>query len=127
MKFSELPKDVQVYLTAERLKMKNRNCSTAYDIVLYNAEGTRYFRAHRCSIPWWDNKGNSMPFGGGTYWDIYYGCVQFRRERNPLGEYDYRLVEGKQYSRSMNGTPIPQKLSTKKEVMELVQKIGIFN
>ena len=67
-----------------------------------------------------------MPFGGGSKWAIKYGEVQFYGTKNPFGQIEYGLIDGHCYSKSSNGTVIPKYLDTKKEVMELISKIGIF-
>ena len=126
MKFDELPKLVQESLTADRAKLSKRNFHSAYEVLAYNPEGTRYFRARRVCHSWQDDKGHSMPFGNGTHWTIAYGAVQFRAYRNPFNITDYELCDGKRYNRSMNGTEIPAQVATKKEVMDIVSKIGIF-
>lgn len=126
MKLQELPKEIQEQLARERAQLSKRQRNTAYDVLLYNREGTRYFYAHRVSQSWSDDKGNYMPFGGGSFWAIRYGCVQFTKYKNPVGETDYMLCDGKQYGRSANGTDIPKRLDTKKEVIALVREIGIF-
>lgn len=127
MTFSELPIDIQQELRAEREALHEKNINTAYEMLPYNGSGTRYFRARRCVKPWSDNKGHSMRFGGGTYWTVAYGAVQIVMERNPLGGMEYVLENGKRFSRAQNGTEIPDRLATKKEVTELIERIGIFN
>lgn len=127
MKFNELPVAVQERLNRERLTLKDKNYSGAYDIRLYNDAGTRYFSARRKQYSWNNDKGAYMPFGGGSRWYISYGCVQFERFRNPVGEIDYRLCDGKTYGKSANGTVIPRELGTKKEVLAVIKSIGIFN
>lgn len=130
MLFSELPVEVQERLNGERKAKAGRFTNDAYEIHLYNEDGTRYFRASRVCKPWVgvkDNHALSMPFGGGTYWSIAYGAVQFRSFRNPFGQIDYELCDGKRYGKSANGTEIPSTLPTKKDVLALVKTIGIFN
>ncbi len=127
MKFSELPVEVQERLNGERKALANSKTNTPYKIHLYNKAGTRYFFAVRVCLSWNDGKGNYMPFGGGTYWAISYGAVQFRSYRNPIGQIDYKLCDGLRYGKSANGTIIPEKLPIKKDVMELIDAIGIFN
>ncbi len=126
MKFSELPTEVQQQLTNERAELAARKINTAYRVEVYNAEGTRYFEAFRCCNSWSDDKGNYMPFGGGTYWTIRYGAVQFHIGKDPFGGKAYSLCNGKTYGKSLNGTEIPAHLDTKKEVLALIKKIGIF-
>ncbi|MBP7856835.1 MAG: hypothetical protein KAZ98_03055 [Prevotella sp.] len=127
MKFNELPTDVQDQLNAEREKIKNKSVNTPYVVHIYNADGTRYFYARRVSEPWSDTKGNYMPFGGGSHWKLTYGAVQFEGYKNPVGERDYRLCDGKTYGKSANGTVIPRVLGSKKEVLSIIKQIGIFN
>lgn len=127
MKFSELPIDVQERLSKEMTELSKKNTNTAYRILLYNADGTRYFEADRICMPWQDDKGNYMPFGGGTYWKLRYGKVSFRRKIDTFIGYDeYVLSNGKTFGKSANGTIIPATLKTKKEVMAVAKAIGIF-
>lgn len=127
MKFNELPTDAQFSLNREREELKGKCVNTPYVIHIYNAEGTRYFYARRISEPWSDpNTGNYMPFGGGTHWRLTYGAVQFEGYKNPVGERDYRLCDGKPFGKSKNGTVIPRIVSTKKEVLAIINQIGIF-
>lgn len=127
MTFNELPIKTQERLAQERAQLSKKRINTAYEVHLYNAEGTRYFYARRLTKSWNDDKGNYMPFGGGSFWRIAYGRVQFEGYRNPVGERDYRLCDGKTYARSANGTVIPRSVDTKKEVMTIAKNIGIFN
>ena len=127
MKFSELPVETQDRLNKERNLLKNKCINEAYTIYFTNQDGTRYFYAKRRSIDWSNDKGAYMPFGGGTYWIVRYGAIQFERYKDPLGGIDFRWCDGKTYGKSVNGTIIPKTLNTKKEVMELVKAIGIFN
>ena len=126
MKLNELSAEWQESLAKDRLELTKKNTDTPYLVVRYNAEGTRYFRARRCCRSWQDDKGNYMPFGGGTYWTVTYGAVQFRKTRNPMGQPEYELCDGKHYDRSSNGTVIPARVGTKKEVLRILNDIGIF-
>lgn len=126
MKLSELPVEVQQQLAQQRAELSGKRINTAYRVELYNVDGTRYFEAARVSQPWSNDKGAYMPFGGGTYWTIRYGAVQWAIRKDPLGGKAYELCNGKQYTKSLNGVEIPARLNTKKEVLALVKKIGIF-
>lgn len=125
MKFSELPTDTQQRLNDERSKLSNRTINNAYEVLLYNQSGTRFFSARRYQSSWQDDKGNYMPFGGGSEWTLQYGCIGFSRKKQVMG-YDYELCCGKVYSRSVNGTIIPASVKTKKEVLSIAKAIGIF-
>lgn len=125
MKFSELPIDTQQRLNDERSKLSNRSINNANEVLLYNQSGSRFFSARRHQSSWQDDKGNYMPFGGGSEWTVRYGCVGFARKKQVIG-YDYELVEGKLYSKSSNGTVIPTSVKTKKEVLSIAKSIGIF-
>ena len=127
MKLNELPSKVQERLSRERIELFDHCVNTPYLIHLYNEDGTRYLSARRCCMAWGDNKGNYMPFGGGSYWTIQYGVVQFHRYVNPVGEIEYELCDGKTYGKSVNGTIIPRRVETKKEVIDIIKNIGIFH
>jgi hypothetical protein len=125
MKFSDLPIEIQQRLNSERLNLRNSSINSAYEVLLYNKSGTRFFSARRHQSSWQDDKGNYMPFGGCSEWTVRYGCVGFARKKQVIG-YDYELVEGKLYSKSSNGTVIPSSVKTKKEVLSIAKSIGIF-
>lgn len=126
MNFSDLPQAIKDRLNIEVLDLCNHNTNTPYEVLLYNEQGSRYFYARRICESWSDDKGNYMPFGGGTKWKICYGRVQFKAYKNPVGEKDYELVDGLTYTKSANGTNIPSYLKTKKDVLELIKNIGVF-
>lgn len=127
MKISELPAEVQERLAKERRALAKKKVDTPYEIELYNADGTRYFRARRVHHAWGDDKGNSMPFGGGSHWTVTYGAVQARSYLSPVGTVEYELNLGKTFCRSANGTVIPKAVATKKEVLDIAKAIEIFN
>ena len=111
MKFCDLPIETQQRLNCERLNLHNRSINSAYEVLLYNQPG--------------DDKGNYMPFGGGSEWTLQYGCIGFSRKKQVMG-YDYELCRGKTYSKSANGTIIPASVKTKKEVLSIAKAIGIL-
>lgn len=113
MKFSELPIDVQ-----ERLNENSSTCQTEHQyrisyLLIQYGRNTLFFSTTGLK-PWNDDKGHYMPFGGGTSWVIRYGCVQFKLVRNPMGQIDYELCNGKVYGKSANGTIIPNSLPNKR-------------
>lgn len=126
MKFSELPIEAQQKLNSERFDLHNHSINSAYEVLLYDKSGRRFFHARRHQNSWQDNKGNYMPFGGGSEWTIQYGCMVFARKKQVMG-YDYELIRGKIYSKSANGTVIPTSVKTKQEVMSIAKAIGIFD
>ena len=125
MRFSELPKQVQDSLTSEQSHLHLKQVNTAYEVLVYNRAGTRFFHARRVQSSWQGN-GAYMPFGGGSVWTIKYGEIGFRSCRNPFGEIDAELRMGKTFGKSKNGTVIPNSVATKKEVLALIAEIGIF-
>lgn len=126
MKFSELAKEVQERLIKERNNLHSKNINTSYEVLVYNEAGTRFFNARRVQGSWQDNRGNYMPFGGGSKWNIKYGEVGWRSFRNPVGEVDAELCMGRLFGKSSNGTQIPKSVGSKKEVLALINQIGIF-
>lgn len=127
MKISELPTEVQEQLARERQALARKKVDTPYEVELYNADGTRFFRARRVQHAWGDDKGNYMSFGGGSHWTVTYGAVQARSYRSPMGTMEYELSLGKAFGRSANGTVIPKAVATKREVLDIAKAIGIFN
>lgn len=127
MKISELPAEVQEQLARERQALARKKVDTPYEIELYNADGTRYFRARRVQHAWGDDKGNSMPFGGGSHWGVAYGPVRVRRYRSPVGTDEYELYNAAPFAKSVNGTVVPPSVTTKKEALDIAKTIAIFN
>lgn len=127
MKISELPAEIQERLAKDRQALAKKKVNTPYEVELYNADGTRYFRARRVQHAWGDDKGNAMPFGGGSHWSVAYGAVQSSIYRSPIGTVEYELGLGMTFRRSDNGTVIPKAVATKKEVLDIAKAIEIFN
>lgn len=116
-------------MQAERLTLCDSwKINNSYEVCFVNKEGTRYFSAIRKCISWNDDKGNYMPFGGGSVWYVSYGKIQWDRMKQIMGkDFDYYWCKGSKFTKSQNGTIIPKTVNTKKEVMDLVKMIGIFN
>ena len=127
MTVRELPMNVQVRLKTEQAALWHKRINTGYEVLAYNPTGTRYFHARRVVKSWSDTRGHYMPYGGGSHWLVRYGAVQFQSYKNPLGYKDYRLCDGRAFGKSKNGTEIPSKVSTKKEVLAIAKQIGIFH
>ena len=123
MKFNELPIEVQTQLRKDKEQYVSKRINDSYTVHLYSTDGTRYLYAHRHVLP-----SLYMPFGGGSYWKITYGVVQFEGYINPVGGRDYRWCDGsKKFGKSTNGTIIPSRVETKAEVLEIAKAIGIFD
>jgi hypothetical protein len=125
-KLSELPIEIQTALCEERAKLCEKwKQNDAYNVCFTNAEGTRYFRADRISLP---HSTSGMSFGGGSYWKITYGKILWDTKRAPMGDsYEYFWMKSnKIFGKSTNGTIIPKRVDSKKEVMEIAKSIGIL-
>ena len=130
MLLSELPIEIQEILRAERLTLCEKwYKNTGYEVCLVNKEGTRYFYAIRKQFEYTNDRGGYMPFGGGSDWHISYGKILWDRTKQVMGnDYDYFWTKTSNlFAKSANGTIIPKRVGTKKEVIELVKAIGIFN
>ena len=125
MHYTELPIEVQETLAEAKGRLHLKQVNTAYEVLMYNKAGTRYFNARRVQGSWQGN-GVYMPFGGGSKWTIKYGEMGFRTHRNPFGGIDAELCMGRTFGKSSNGTVIPKSVGTKKEVLALIAQIGIF-
>ena len=125
MHYTELPIEVQETLAMAKSRLHLKQVNTAYEVLRYNKNGTRYFHARRVQGSWQGN-GVYMPFGGGSKWSIRYGEMGFRTHRNPFGGIDAEMCMGRAFGKSSNGTIIPQSVATKREVLALLAKIGIF-
>ena len=125
MRFSELPQQVQDSLTTEKSRLHLKQVNTAYEVLMYNKAGSRYFNARRVQDSWQGN-GVYMPFGGGSKWIIKYGEMGFRLVRDPFGGIGAELCMGRRFGKSKNGTVIPNSVATKAEVLVLIAQIGIF-
>ena len=101
MKFAELPIETQEQLKKDMTELKNKSYQDSHNIVFYNNNGTRYFTAVRVHSSWNDNKGNYLPYGGGSEWKIAYGAIRFKSYRNPMGQIDYELAKDKSYCKAL--------------------------
>ena len=125
MRAKELPIEVQETLAEAKDRLHLKQVNTAYEILMYNKAGTRYFNARRVQGSWQGN-GVYMPFGGGSQWIIKYGEMGFRLIRDPFGGIGAELCMGRRIGKSANGTVIPSSVNTKQDVLALLAKIGIF-
>ena len=125
MHYRELPIEVQETLAEAKSRLHLKQINTAYEVLMYNKAGTRYFNARRVQGSWQGN-GVYMPFGGGSKWTIKYGEIGFKTHRNPFGGIDAELGMGRIFDKSANGTVIPQFVASKREVLALLTAIGIF-
>lgn len=125
MLLTDLEQSVQDQLCNERESLHStwyRN--TPYEILFTNKEGTRYFYAIRKQACWNDDKGHSMPFGGGSKWHVSYGKILWTIRKNPVGGKDYYWTQSSQiFGRSTNGTVIPRTVATKREVLAIAKAI----
>lgn len=126
MLLTDLEQNIQNHLRNEReLLHLNWYRNTPYEVLFTNHEGTRYFYARRHQSHWNDDKGHSMPFGGGSEWRITYGKILWTTSKNPAGGKDYFWVQSSQiFGKSTNGTVIPSKVATKREVLAIAHSIG---
>jgi hypothetical protein len=124
MKLQDLPIDVQEKLRKDMLALKNKNENGAYRIQLYSNDGTRYFIAKR-KQPTRGEWRDKPIWDGRSYWHIRYGRVDFRSKRM-WGEVWYELCNGQRFNKSRNGVEIPEYLDKKKDVIELIKKLEIF-
>lgn len=128
MLLSDLDQKVQEKLLKERAELSTKwHKNTPYEVSFTNLEGTRFFKAVRKQDSWSDDKGNYMPYGGGSHWYICYGKILWATERDPFGEKTYYWKKSNQtFGKSSNGTVIPKLVATKKEVMDIAKQIGIL-
>lgn len=124
MTFQELPMEVQEQLRKDMLALKNKNTNGAYHIRLWSNDGTRYFFADRKQPTRGEWKGKPI-WDGRSYWHIRYGRVDFISKRM-WGEVWYELCNGVRFKKSRNGVEIPEYLDKKKDVIELIKKLEIF-
>ena len=120
MKFSELKQEYQQDLNRQIDKLVGSTKNTPYMIDVYTR--TRHFYARRVCKCWSDDRGSSMPFGGGSYWMVVYCSLAFSRMIDPCGGVYYEIVNGQQFSRK--GDLIIENKESKKEVLELAKKLG---
>lgn len=121
IKFKDLPSDVQNILNKKRDALIASSRSTATEILLYNSTGTRYFYAKRHSRPT-----RYMSFGGGNYWEVHYGEVIFYKKRIHTDMFEWDFRHGKTFGK-VNGIEIPKELDRKAQIIEIINKIGIFD
>jgi len=121
MKFSELPQSIQAELNEKRERREKSQLNTATEILLYNPQFTRYLWAKRHSYP-----SQYSRFGGGNYWEVEYGEIVFCKSRvfEDLIEWDWGF--GKKYGK-VNGIEIPKQIDKKAQIIEIINKIGLFD
>ena len=69
MQLSDLNQEIQQKMRKDRaLLHQTMKRNTPFEICFTNEEGTRYFKAIRKQHPFTDDKGNYMPYGGGSYY-----------------------------------------------------------
>ena len=111
MNLNELPQDIQDRLREERtqLYIKWRK-NTSHEICFTDKAGTRYFYAKR--------KLDSTLGGayGKILWDI-------RVIGWGIECHEWKMT-GHKFGKSSNGTVIPSRIKTKKEVMDVAKAIG---
>lgn len=126
MNFNELPENVQVSLRKDKEQYVSKRINDGYTIHLYSTDGTRYVYARRHALA-----SQYMSFGGGSYWTIQYGKVQFEGYKNPVGERDYRWCDGKAFGSITKSdgsvVEIPRRVDTKQEVINVIKAIGRFD
>lgn len=121
-KLSDLQVDIQKHLHDERLDLHETwKKNDAYYVCFTNEEGTRYFQAVRVSLA-----GQYSKFGGGSYWKVRYGKILWDCKPAPMGELKeyFWTMSNKIFNKSSNGTVIPTRVDTKKEVLEIAKSIG---
>lgn len=128
MLLSDLDQKVREKLLKERAELSTKwHKNTPYEVSFTNLEGTRFFKAVRKQDSWSDDKGNYMPYGGGSRWYISYGKILWATGRDPLGGEKYFWKRTSQlFAKSSNGTVIPKSVATKNEVMDIAKQIGIL-
>lgn len=122
MTIDELPIEEQNQLRETKPAFVGRRINSIREVLVYDKTGTRYFHAWRV----YEGVRHGY-YGNPSYWKIRYGKVQFKREKDPFGGTYYEWCNGKSFGKSMNGTEIPSFVNTKKEVTDVLNKIGIFD
>ena len=120
MNLSELPQNIQDQLREERtqLYIKWRK-NTPHEICFTDKAGTRYFYAKR--------KLDSTLGGayGSSTWHVAYGKILWDIRTIGYGiEYHEWKMTNQKFGKSSNGTVIPSRIKTKKEVMAVAKAIG---
>ena len=119
MTIDELPIDEQTRLRETKPAFVGRQINDIREVLVYDKTGTRYFHA-------WRVYEGVRTMGNPSYWKVRYGKVQFMSMKDPFGGVYYEWCNGKSFGKSTNGTEIPSFVYTKKEVMQILNKIGIF-
>lgn len=118
---SELPEEVANEMREKRKIYANSICrNSSYEYCVVNEDCTRFFSASRTYG--WDGYKSY-----GNTWHITYGSISWKFSKRLFGLYEPEWCKGKTFGKATNGTEIPKMVGTKKEVIELAKKIGIFN
>lgn len=128
MQLKDLPQEIQDKLLEERKQLCEKwHRNTPWEVCFVNKDGTRFFHAYR------KNDYGSWDYGcKGGWWNVSYGVIRWRHRVEQIkfiGEtvHHYEWVESETYKKSVNGTDVPREVHTKKEVLDLAKRIGIFN
>lgn len=119
MTIDELPIEEQTRLRETKPAFVGRRINDIREVLVYDKTGTRYFHA-------WRVYEGVRTMGNPSYWNVRYGKVQFMSMKDPFGGTYYEWCNGKCFSKSPNGTEIFPFVDNKKEVMKILNRIGIF-
>ena len=122
MNLNELPQNIQDQLREERTQLYiNWRKNTSHEICFTNKEGTRYFYAKRKL----DNPTPGMGCYGSSTWRVSYGKILWEIRTIGWGiEYYEWVMTNQKFGKAANGTVIPSRIKTKKEVMDVAKAIG---
>ena len=122
-KLTEMTIDEQEYIKKTWDRLCARKPINNSELVFAQKPNGRFIEAKRGRI-------NADRYGGcsGGYWAIQYGnCRCWGFKKNPFGEYDPEQMDKYFSSVAMSQDEtiaIPRSVHTKKEVLELVKKLG---
>lgn len=121
-KLSEMTEQEQAYIRKEWDRLCARESINNSEYVFIQKPDGHFFEARRGRIA-----ANRYAGCAGGYWSVRYGdCRRWGFEKNPFGEYDPEPMN--KYFSAVNfsdGTriEIPASVHTKKDVLELAQKL----
>ena len=122
-KLSEMTAEEQALIRKEWGRLCARESVNTSERVFIQKSNGRFFEATRGRIA-------ASRYAGcaGGYWSVRYGdCTYWGFEKNPFGQYD-PMQKNKYYSGANfsdgRHVDVPKSVHTKKDVLELAQKLG---
>lgn len=124
---ADIPDSYKARIEANKEKARGTLYSDGHSVLAINNNGDRFFYAKRKNPSYSAGNGFEIKGGLGQYWEVRYGLLGAKKSFIREFGYIYEYGRLKNYS-STNGEDgsviqIPKQVPTKKEVMEILNKL----